>query len=176
MDYEQQLKHPLWIEKRDNIYKRDNYTCQKCGTNAKKFNDFLSKVSTVKKEWISKKGNKVREMSLDLTEYAKYKDKPNMSTFHVHHMYYVQGCMAWQYPDKALTTLCSTCHKKEHMENHITTYGSQEDANRCYHNEFIPNSKSSITSKKQALNKSSGGCLGTILLIFFATSILLIYF
>jgi hypothetical protein len=32
----------------------------------------------------------------------------------VHHLYYIVGKKAWQYPNSALITLCSKCHKKWH--------------------------------------------------------------
>lgn len=32
----------------------------------------------------------------------------------VHHRYYDDGKMAWEYPMRALITLCKTCHEREH--------------------------------------------------------------
>jgi 5-methylcytosine-specific restriction endonuclease McrA len=32
----------------------------------------------------------------------------------VHHLYYVEDKMPWEYPNDALVTLCSVCHRKEH--------------------------------------------------------------
>jgi 5-methylcytosine-specific restriction endonuclease McrA len=37
----------------------------------------------------------------------------------VHHKYYIEGRMAWDYPDYALITLCSQCHKAEHESKGI---------------------------------------------------------
>lgn len=34
----------------------------------------------------------------------------------VHHLYYRKTKLAWEYPDKALTTLCSVCHEDEHLD------------------------------------------------------------
>lgn len=34
----------------------------------------------------------------------------------VHHLYYRKTKKAWEYPDKALTTLCKSCHEDEHPE------------------------------------------------------------
>lgn len=31
----------------------------------------------------------------------------------VHHKYYIDGAMPWEYPDEALITLCELCHEKE---------------------------------------------------------------
>lgn len=38
---------------------------------------------------------------------------------HVHHIYYINGNKAWDYPDKALITLCKHCHKIWHDTNEI---------------------------------------------------------
>lgn len=37
----------------------------------------------------------------------------------VHHKYYIDGRMAWEYPDYALITYCRDCHEYEHDENGI---------------------------------------------------------
>lgn len=34
----------------------------------------------------------------------------------VHHIYYVEGAMPWEYPDEALVTLCETCHNDYHKK------------------------------------------------------------
>lgn len=36
------------------------------------------------------------------------------STLNVHHAYYVKGRKPWEYPDFALSTLCSDCHSRQH--------------------------------------------------------------
>lgn len=36
------------------------------------------------------------------------------SQLQVHHKYYVNGQMAWDYPDNALVALCEDCHRKIH--------------------------------------------------------------
>jgi 5-methylcytosine-specific restriction endonuclease McrA len=35
-------------------------------------------------------------------------------SLNVHHKYYTDGKMAWEYPNSALVTLCDKCHKVEH--------------------------------------------------------------
>ena len=32
----------------------------------------------------------------------------------VHHLFYVKNKMPWDYPNDAMVTLCSVCHRKEH--------------------------------------------------------------
>lgn len=41
-------------------------------------------------------------------------DKDSGVKLHVHHLYYVGNATPWDYPDKALTTLCAGCHKDAH--------------------------------------------------------------
>ena len=41
---------------------------------------------------------------------------------HVHHKYYTIGKNPWEYPNNALTTLCYTCHKKEHTGKSIKEF------------------------------------------------------
>ncbi len=43
------------------------------------------------------------------------KCKAKACMLHVHHKYYTEGAKAWQYPLKALVTLCAPCHKAEHF-------------------------------------------------------------
>jgi 5-methylcytosine-specific restriction endonuclease McrA len=38
---------------------------------------------------------------------------------HIHHKYYQQGLMAWEYPDSALVTLCWQCHEQLHENEEI---------------------------------------------------------
>lgn len=38
----------------------------------------------------------------------------NESMLVVHHLYYDDGKLPWQYPDSALITLCENCHNREH--------------------------------------------------------------
>lgn len=40
----------------------------------------------------------------------------------VHHKYYEGDKSPWQYPNKALITLCSVCHKKEHKRKDISSF------------------------------------------------------
>lgn len=40
----------------------------------------------------------------------------------VHHKYYQEGLMAWEYPDEALLTLCWDCHTELHETTQIDHY------------------------------------------------------
>jgi hypothetical protein len=37
----------------------------------------------------------------------------------VHHIFYVNGKLPWEYPEYALITLCSDCHKKWHEDHGV---------------------------------------------------------
>lgn len=41
------------------------------------------------------------------------------SRLEVHHIGYLQGKMAWEYPDYLLVTLCRDCHQSEHDGENI---------------------------------------------------------
>lgn len=43
----------------------------------------------------------------------------------IHHNYYIQGKMPWEYNDDVLVTLCETCHKKRHETQSIVMYDSK---------------------------------------------------
>jgi len=41
----------------------------------------------------------------------------------VHHIYYIRGHHAWDYPNKALVTLCDKCHVDWHSKHEIEVRG-----------------------------------------------------
>lgn len=41
---------------------------------------------------------------------------------HVHHKYYVLEKLPWQYPGKALITLCKKCHQLEHKKKPLSKF------------------------------------------------------
>lgn len=45
----------------------------------------------------------------------------------VHHKYYIDGRMAWEYPNGALITLCKSCHDIEHSVKAIPVVSSSLD-------------------------------------------------
>lgn len=42
-----------------------------------------------------------------------------VQNLHVHHNYYQQGKLAWEYPDDALSTLCWSCHEELHRNGTV---------------------------------------------------------
>lgn len=51
----------------------------------------------------------------------------NSKDLDVHHKYYIDGRLAWQYPNGALITLCRTCHLKVHESQPILVKQSSLD-------------------------------------------------
>lgn len=45
----------------------------------------------------------------------------------VHHKTYIDGLMAWEYPDFYLVTLCAVCHKEEHEDKDISEFVNKRD-------------------------------------------------
>lgn len=43
---------------------------------------------------------------------------------HVHHTYYINGKLPWEYENEALITLCWKCHEEKHRNGKITVYDS----------------------------------------------------
>lgn len=41
---------------------------------------------------------------------------------HIHHTYYQEGLLPWEYPNKSLITLCWTCHEKRHQNGSTLVY------------------------------------------------------
>jgi 5-methylcytosine-specific restriction endonuclease McrA len=46
---------------------------------------------------------------------------------HVHHKVYIQGKMAWEYPDYHLLTLCAKCHEHYHDTEKVNQIKEGED-------------------------------------------------
>lgn len=45
------------------------------------------------------------------------------TNLHIHHLYYKNGVMPWEYPDDALITLCQLCHRKVEFVKWLTKKG-----------------------------------------------------
>lgn len=50
----------------------------------------------------------------------------------VHHIYYIKGKSAWQYPNNALITLCNKCHKKWHDNHDVEVRDKAWNKNKEY--------------------------------------------
>ena len=58
---------------------------------------------------------------IKLRDYVKKEDRHECrycgrkEDLQVHHMKYIDGKMAWEYPTELLLTLCRECHEKQHL-------------------------------------------------------------
>lgn len=51
--------------------------------------------------------------------YSKIETKNRVTDLNIHHKYYIEKRLAWEYDNDALITLCEKCHQKEHEEIEI---------------------------------------------------------
>jgi hypothetical protein len=56
----------------------------------------------------------------------------NRENLNVHHLYYVRGNLAWEYPHNALIVLCKECHEKWHNENVVEVRNKAWNKNEEY--------------------------------------------
>lgn len=56
---------------------------------------------------------KKRNAILERDNYTCQNCNDEFTNLQVHHTYYTNGKMPWEYPDEALVTLCELCHEKE---------------------------------------------------------------
>lgn len=128
-----------WIEVRDRILSRDNYSCQEC----KDFNPQLGTVEIVNQLTTDVEFHEYQSNALQSTyRISSYQNgltiELNFETdwlvlpiLQIHHKRYISGKEIWNYSDTDLITLCKMCHTKLHLTQDIPVY----DEN----NEFIEN-------------------------------------
>ena len=51
--------------------------------------------------------------------------KPEQIVLQVHHQYYIEDKLPWDYPNESLITLCINCHQEEHNESDIPIYSDE---------------------------------------------------
>lgn len=88
--YAEKLKDPRWKAKREEILRRDNYTCRGCGA----------------KDPDPPEPEEDGYVPEDL-------DSPEPIILEVHHKWYEWGKDPWDYPGSCLITLCDMCHDTE---------------------------------------------------------------
>lgn len=136
-----------WEVKREEILKRDNFTCQRCG----RFNPELGPVHLVG----------AGEGDLEVHTYERTPN-PYSSTYliaqrgsgftfnitfgdcwpvfpvlQVHHKRYVNGREGWDYGGDDLVTLCRQCHGDLHANERIPVYST--DGELLEERAFLPN-------------------------------------
>ncbi len=84
-------------------------------------------MKTYKEKLLDPRWQKKRLKVLDRDEFRCQLCWNNKETLHIHHKYYERGKSPWQYPIKALITICKICHEKI---SHKKTYGTEEKNNK----------------------------------------------
>jgi hypothetical protein len=97
-------------------------------------------------QWKTKKSKVLKRDNYKCTQ-CKCGDEE----LHVHHIYYIGGHLAWDYPDKALITLCKTCHKAWHKTHKLEIRNEVWDRNRAYiaPEKVLPKKKRVIRKNKK---------------------------
>lgn len=136
IDYPLQLETEEWHNLRKLIIKRDKNSCQICGetcvelylpmfVNKGKLVEvpaMLAEIETTKTYKFPYDSNVI---TIQTTELQLVPD-PSPHYPHVHHKYYIQGHLAWEYPESALILLCHTCHLNLHKNNPILIYSNDQ--------------------------------------------------
>ena len=130
--YEDLLNTREWFVKRIKILDRDNFFCKSCGGGESE---------------LEVKGlhlipyNQHRFLALTLQEgYEILHDVIDGNSqypiyLHVHHKYYYENKLPWDYPDDALVSMCSKCHYEFHQHNTVPYYdnnGTRISRTPCY--------------------------------------------
>ncbi len=130
--YMRNYEIPEWMQKREYIISRDNYTCQ--NQNCKTFNPSLGRVEMINPsdgsfEFHEYKNNYESEYIISssrsgLTVNINFGSGLwiNMPVLQVHHKRYIESRKFWDYDDEDLITLCKDCHRNYHVNNQIYRY------------------------------------------------------
>ena len=143
---------PKWKEKRIEILKRDNFTCQCCHT----FNPGKGLVFVYYDDYFETHHYSHDIYTLYSTQTGTqvrikmYHDRIVMPVLQVHHKCYIEGKNLWEYNNDDLVTLCKKCHIEMHQNhkipiylnddrNFITSYCTEDPDNYMYDNhDFEP--------------------------------------
>ena len=129
------LKTEEWAKIRGKVVDRDKQCCTKCCAQA-----------TVKGS--SSHYHCTRDEDGILSFEAA--DKP--IHLEVHHTYYMANKMPWEYPKKALVTLCNWCHQELHDTTRVPFYGDEGELMN-----YTPCSRCSGSGSFPEYNHVSGG-------------------
>jgi len=121
--YEIYLNTKEWLDKRAYIIRRDGGKCIKCNSSPTS-NDFeFTAYSGGKKInlMLKKIEGKTPVNKFDLSHY-EFVECPKAIHLHVHHKFYIDGKLPWEYEDDALVSLCNWCHWDIHQREIVPVY------------------------------------------------------
>lgn len=77
--------------------------------------------------------------------YKEIKPEEILPILNIHHKYYVENKLAWEYNNEVLITLCDSCHKIEHEKAATSVFDengkylySPEKCDRCFGSGYLP--------------------------------------
>lgn len=117
--YLEKLQSEAWQSKRNEILKRDKYTCKDCGETD------ISSIWSVGSKAIVHFEKSTRVYStifLDtgqIVETVLERDDILIPILNVHHTKYILNRDPWEYDNSILVTLCSVCHQRRHENEKI---------------------------------------------------------
>ena len=123
LNYADLLSTIEWKEFRDNIVKRDNGNCQKCGQKNNQLAWEL--IGSVPGEVYVRPATESEKIELDIEMIYS----SNRVILNVHHKYYIKNKKPWEYKTDALITVCSNCHTKIHETKNIIIYENENFEN-----------------------------------------------
>ncbi len=99
-----------WLIKRSEVLKRDGYFCQICGL-----------TSSIKKHLGNGDFKFFTQKLICKDDFwdIEYVQRLKETILHVHHMFYLEGRLPWDYDNENLITFCCECHRKWHLENPV---------------------------------------------------------
>lgn len=112
--YPELLKTKEWNIFRAKIIIRDNCTCQSCNESKslKKYSSRLLQKEVLEDGTVKYTQNIPKDPLEIASDYS----------IHVHHLYYIEGLLPWEYKDEELISYCHECHEKWHKENKVKYY------------------------------------------------------
>ena len=157
--YLEKLNTIEWKQKREIILERDGRCCTNCKVESSTFINGSA--------WRDMTAEEKADYDLQFySELEKYFDLYNIPKklrmrvkpaepmkevadpifLHVHHLYYINNKLPWEYDNKALITLCHNCHQLVHDVTDIPVYQTEKKdvelqltkCNRCSGSGYLP--------------------------------------
>jgi 5-methylcytosine-specific restriction endonuclease McrA len=145
--YSDKLLTHEWKTKRELIINRDKKTCTNCKSvqTTKNYGTYeRPNTPEEQEEYIKQVNDLYRESVLDIFKPFKGNLFPDIiknvplgtqivekpTILHVHHKYYINDKLPWEYSNDALITLCQICHQDVHDNTEIPVYLDNEMTTR----------------------------------------------
>lgn len=131
-----------WKQKRKVILERDKWKCTKCGK-GEGYSEFLYGTTRHYDVFIADNAKTYKNVYVEngaLQSFNIYNHNEVVLVpiaqarhLHIHHTYYVDEYLPWEYKDDCLETLCLHCHTKMHQEQVVPVYKKNDEGKYCKH-------------------------------------------